>query len=133
MLVSVAFSFLGFVLTYLLHTTHAAKYGSRAGLGITLIQYGWALRTRAEQLENGSLEAFAGVKDISPGEPGSPSGMGLDSIDMSMGWNETMAEMMGESPQGYIFGESAAAWLSFSLMTLGKSLALTYSFQPLQF
>ncbi|KAJ2965417.1 hypothetical protein NUW54_g14125 [Trametes sanguinea] len=29
-----------FVLTYLLHTTHAAKYGSRAGLGLTLIQYG---------------------------------------------------------------------------------------------
>jgi len=125
MLVSVAFSFLGFVLTYLLHTTHAAKYGSRAGLGITLMQYGWALRTRAEQLENGSLEAFAGVKDISPGEPGSPSGMGLDSIDMSMGWNETMAEMMGDSPQGYIFGESAAAWLSFSLMTLGWFLFLS--------
>lgn len=30
----------GFLLTYLLHTTHAAKNGSRAGLGITLIQLG---------------------------------------------------------------------------------------------
>lgn len=38
--VSYFFQFAGFVLTYLLHTTHAAKYGSRAGLGITLIQYG---------------------------------------------------------------------------------------------
>jgi hypothetical protein len=30
----------GFLLTYVLHTTHAAKNGSRAGLGITLIQLG---------------------------------------------------------------------------------------------
>jgi len=33
------FPFVGFILTYLLHTSHAAKYGSRAGLGLTLIQY----------------------------------------------------------------------------------------------
>lgn len=31
---------LGFLLTYLLHTSHASKNGSRAGLGITLIQLG---------------------------------------------------------------------------------------------
>lgn len=30
----------GFLLTFILHTTHAAKNGSRAGLGITLIQLG---------------------------------------------------------------------------------------------
>jgi len=30
----------GFILTYILHTTHAAKNGSRAGLGVTLIQLG---------------------------------------------------------------------------------------------
>lgn len=40
MLVSMSFQFVGFLLTYLLHTTHAAKNGSRAGLGITLIQLG---------------------------------------------------------------------------------------------
>ncbi|KAF9651437.1 hypothetical protein BDM02DRAFT_735818 [Thelephora ganbajun] len=34
------FQFLGFVITYFLSTTHAARYGSRAGLGLTLIQYG---------------------------------------------------------------------------------------------
>ncbi|KAI0635791.1 hypothetical protein C8Q77DRAFT_1071740 [Trametes polyzona] len=38
--VSFFFQFAGFVLTYLLHTTHAAKFGSRAGLGLTLIQFG---------------------------------------------------------------------------------------------
>ncbi len=40
LLVSMSFQFIGFFLTYLLHTTHAAKNGSRAGLGITLIQLG---------------------------------------------------------------------------------------------
>ena len=42
-LVSVAFQFVGFILCYLLHTSHAAKQGSRAGLGINLIMYGWNL------------------------------------------------------------------------------------------
>lgn len=40
-LVTVAFQFVGFVLCYLLHTSHAAKEGSRAGLGATLVFYGW--------------------------------------------------------------------------------------------
>ncbi|RGB37624.1 hypothetical protein C1646_694438 [Rhizophagus diaphanus] len=49
MLVSMSFQFVGFLLTYLLHTNHAAKNGSRAGLGITLVQYGFYLRGRALQ------------------------------------------------------------------------------------
>lgn len=49
MLVSMSFQFVGFLLTYLLHTSHAAKNGSRAGLGITLVQYGFYLRGRALQ------------------------------------------------------------------------------------
>ena len=42
-LVSVAFQFVGFILCYLLHTSHAAKQGSRAGLGINLICMVWNL------------------------------------------------------------------------------------------
>ncbi|EMG50498.1 hypothetical protein G210_3129 [Candida maltosa Xu316] len=42
-LVTVAFQFVGFILCYLLHTSHAAKEGSRAGLGVNLIMYGWNL------------------------------------------------------------------------------------------
>ena len=49
LLVSVSFQFVGFLLTYLLHTTHAAKFGSRAGLGITLIQYGFYMRSADAQ------------------------------------------------------------------------------------
>lgn len=51
MLVSMSFQFVGFLLTYLLHTSHAAKHGSRAGLGITLIQYSFYLKSRANALQ----------------------------------------------------------------------------------
>ena len=47
------FQFLGFVITYFLSTTHAARYGSRAGLGLTFIQYGAYWRT-AQNLESAS-------------------------------------------------------------------------------
>ena len=53
MLVSISFQFVGFLLTYLLHTTHAAKLGSRAGLGVTLIQYGFAMRGRQDDWVDG--------------------------------------------------------------------------------
>ncbi|KAL6701577.1 heavy metal ion homeostasis protein [Trichoderma pleuroticola] len=43
-MISTSFQLVGFLLTYLLHSTHAAKNGSRAGLGITLIQYGFYMR-----------------------------------------------------------------------------------------
>lgn len=42
-LVTVAFQLIGFILCYLLHTSHAAKQGTRAGLGITLIMYGYSV------------------------------------------------------------------------------------------
>ncbi|KAG5946482.1 hypothetical protein E4U53_006582 [Claviceps sorghi] len=43
-MISTSFQLVGFLLTYLLHSTHAAKNGSRAGLGITLIQYGFYMK-----------------------------------------------------------------------------------------
>lgn len=43
-MISMSFQLVGFLLTYLLHSTHAAKNGSRAGLGITLIQYGFYMK-----------------------------------------------------------------------------------------
>ena len=48
-----SFQFIGFLLTYLLHTTHAAKNGSRAGLGVTLIQYGFYMRSKPDDGTDG--------------------------------------------------------------------------------
>lgn len=43
-MISMSFQLVGFLLTYLLHTTHAAKNGSKAGLGLTLVQYGFYMK-----------------------------------------------------------------------------------------
>ncbi|KNC99401.1 uncharacterized protein SPPG_05644 [Spizellomyces punctatus DAOM BR117] len=47
MLVSMSFDFIGFLLTAMLATTHAARAGSRCGFGITLIRYGFYIKTRS--------------------------------------------------------------------------------------
>ncbi|KAL4881376.1 hypothetical protein BJY04DRAFT_57566 [Aspergillus karnatakaensis] len=47
-MISMSFQLVGFLLTYLLHTTHAAKNGSRAGLGLTLVQYGFYMKGGSE-------------------------------------------------------------------------------------
>jgi len=120
MLVSVSFQFVGFLLTYLLHTTHAARLGSRAGLGITLIQYGFALR--------GKIDAEGGEWD--PNRPTFASGAEADA------WYNEHAGMMnatsalGTSPipddQVDSFVASATTeWLSFFLMTVGWFILLT--------
>ncbi|KAI7898899.1 uncharacterized protein BX663DRAFT_564376 [Cokeromyces recurvatus] len=44
LIISASFQFVGFMLTYLLHTSHAAKQGSRAGLGVSLVQAGFYIR-----------------------------------------------------------------------------------------
>jgi len=44
-MISMSFQVVGFLLTYLLHTTHAAKNGSLAGLGITLVQFGFSMKS----------------------------------------------------------------------------------------
>lgn len=72
--VSFSFQFVGFLLTYVLHTTHAAKYGSRVGLGLTMIQFGLNLRARAEELiETGRFPS-------DPSDPDPPTGANADEI-----------------------------------------------------
>ena len=67
-MISMSFQLVGFLLTYLLHTTHAAKNGSRAGLGITLVQYGFYMRSNLRKSTspappNGNDPAFAPPQD----------------------------------------------------------------------
>ncbi|SGY33808.1 BQ5605_C002g01552 [Microbotryum silenes-dioicae] len=96
LLVSMSFQFVGFLLTYLLHTTHAAKHGSRAGLGITMMQLGFYLKQQADHPEllmmqiNGSMPNPMDV----PMDDGAGTrwswwgGVSTDAID---GLNETVA------------------------------------------
>ncbi|KAG9304152.1 hypothetical protein G9A89_019714 [Geosiphon pyriformis] len=82
MLVSMSFQFVGFLLTYLLHTSHAAKNGSRAGLGFTLVQYGFYLRGKAMQEENYS---YYGEEDPNDKEMLARSAW-LSYLLMFLGW-----------------------------------------------
>ncbi|KAL2917897.1 Phosphatidylinositol 4-kinase stt4 [Polyrhizophydium stewartii] len=50
--VSMTFDFLGFLITSLLATSHAAKFGSQCGLGLTLIRLGFFLKDRPDEPED---------------------------------------------------------------------------------
>lgn len=51
MLFSIAFDFVGYMLTTMLATNHAAMHGSRSGLGFTLIRYGFLLKAKTREAE----------------------------------------------------------------------------------
>lgn len=140
MLVSISFQFVGFLLTFLLHTTHAAKYGSRAGLGVTLIQYGFALRNRLEDVSEGSgydsadgsgTQGYPGWRLTDPARPTFGTAAEADAYykthpapvsrqdNYQMG-NGTDA---GAPPYDvYVspLADSTSEWVSFFLMTVGK-------------
>ena len=100
-LISMSFQLIGFLLTYLLHTTHAAKHGSRAGLGITLVQYGFQMRYAASQ---GPMDGGPGPTD---GVPEDPNAHNFDPNQVGGGGGDRIA------------GISTSDWLSYVLMIVG--------------
>jgi len=140
LLVSVSFQFVGFLLTFLLHTTHAAKFGSRAGLGITFIQYGFYMRSSdavvpvaGDDPSSHSWSTWGGT-----GDPSTVSVRGLvprflgtvqpaPSLDGSN--TTTITQDLSEPNVGGIFGGSSSLtpndWFSFMMMTLGWFILIT--------
>ncbi|KIJ52498.1 hypothetical protein M422DRAFT_26081 [Sphaerobolus stellatus SS14] len=111
MLISMSFQFVGFLFTYLLHTTHAARYGSRAGLGITVIQYAFFLRRRAAIAEENVYEEIQ-----------ENNNNWFNDIPSN---NDTMsATPTNEMYSGY-FSAATTEWLSFLLMSAGWFILLT--------
>jgi len=112
--ISYFFQFIGFLFTYLLHTTHAAKYGSRVGLGLTLIQFGFQSRRRtAEEL----------ATEITPAPAWANVTMAPDadhaSFSSSMYQNGTVVEVPLDADL------TSRDWVAFLLMTLGWFLLLS--------
>lgn len=127
MLVSISFQFVGFLLTYLLHTTHAARFGSRAGLGVTLIQYGFALRSRMDSTD-GEPASWGNWKLHPPPSTGSdPYGSSYNSTLPSLGTVGAGSSTTTDQT-GSVFADATTEWLSFFLMTIGK-LTILYSQQ----
>ncbi|EEA24011.1 metal homeostatis protein bsd2 [Talaromyces marneffei ATCC 18224] len=62
-MISMSFQLVGFLLTYLLHTTHAAKNGSKAGLGLTLVQYGFYMKGSGISRPDGDTDSYTAPPD----------------------------------------------------------------------
>lgn len=110
--ISISFNLVGFLLTYLLHTTHAAKNGSRAGLGVTLVQYGFYLNSSANRKISTS-----GSNHPQPSEPNnhefdSSAVMYSSGVAVATGGTSYSAS---SSASRY----GASGWLAYFLMIAG--------------
>ena len=115
MLVSISFQFVGFLLTYLRHTTHAAKLGARAGLGITLIQYGFAMRGRGD-LSGSDADVWGNWK---PEEPRPTFATAAEAEAYNRTLSTSPTPTTPTSDEVMMVGDATSEWLSFLLMTIG--------------
>lgn len=106
-MISMSFQLVGFLLTYLLHTTHAAKNGSRAGLGITLVQYGFYMRSGSSSNSPANTEPQFGAP---PPEPNSHD------FNPSQIADTTAAAANSNTSDG---GMAGSDWLAYALMIVG--------------
>ncbi|MCJ1381513.1 hypothetical protein MMC17_004624 [Xylographa soralifera] len=113
-IISMSFQLVGFLLTYLLHTTHAAKNGSRAGLGITLVNYGFVMKS--------SASSRRGNADQQYGQPPDPNSHDFDPSAVSDSAAAAVASMANsQSTQGAAAGRAvfASEWIAYTLMIVG--------------
>ena len=107
-LVSWFFQLPGFILTYLLHGSHAGRLGSQAGLALTLIQFGFGTTV---------MSAFAppSPDDAMPSSGEGGSGSEMDGFP-HWGTNSTTdGDVQADMRMAYAGHE----WISFLLMTIG--------------
>ncbi|KAH7394098.1 hypothetical protein DE146DRAFT_679372 [Phaeosphaeria sp. MPI-PUGE-AT-0046c] len=110
-MISMSFQLVGFLLTYLLHTTHAAKNGSRAGLGITLVQFGFGFRSAV--LNPGGSSNDTPNPGFDGGVPNEPNSHDFDP--------DTVGSP-GSSDSGMTPAASAVTgsdWIAYGLMIVG--------------
>lgn len=113
-----SFQLVGFLLTYLLHTTHAAKNGSKAGLGITLIQYGFTLK--------GAGGAFGGGGPAGDGSfippPNDPNSHDFDPnapVQPGDGGASIVPGFDAGVPQSGLGAMQTSDWFAYGLMIVG--------------
>ncbi|KAI9246831.1 hypothetical protein EDC94DRAFT_529325, partial [Helicostylum pulchrum] len=81
------FSIFGFMLTYLLRTSHASKNGSRTGLDVSLVQMGFYIRSRGTLEDDGYF--YSGQETDSKASTKKEDGKDAYIIDyllMMLGW-----------------------------------------------
>lgn len=117
-MISMSFQIVGFLLTYLLHTTHAAKHGSRAGLGITLVQYGFYMKgsSNVAPTDPSSDPAF--------GQPQDPNSHDFDPSAISSEAASAvaagaMAASQDPGSSGSLSSIASNDWFAYVLMIVG--------------
>ena len=114
--ISMSFQLVGFLLTYLLHTTHAAKNGSRAGLGVTLVTYGFSMKSSSSRGQ--------GTANPQYGYPPDPNSHAFDPATVS----DSAAAAVAALANSHVDGDNgrsgrsdfaAADWLAYILMIVG--------------
>lgn len=116
--VAVSFQFIGVLLTYLLHNSHASKSGSMVGLGITLINFGIQMR--------GGLGAMLGYDTAEPGtghagEVTKPSAGGGSYMDDTgyIGDSEYNDDTSVAQGIDWLQSDMESHWVSLLLMIAG--------------
>jgi hypothetical protein len=126
-MISMSFQLVGFLLTYLLHTTHAAKNGSRAGLGITLVQYGFYMKGSGTSGTDGGSSNDPQYQN--PPDPNSHdfNPGSLSTVDAASA-AAAVASMIGQDGQNGKAGQDGQSgwsnirgseWLAYILMIVG--------------
>lgn len=108
-MISMSFQLVGFLLTYLLHTSHAAKNGSRAGLGITLVQYGFYMK--GSGFMSGGPAADQDPQYAAPSDP--------NSHDFDP--NQVAQSAAGEAhaASGGLGSIPTSEWVAYAMMIVG--------------
>ncbi|KJR87538.1 metal homeostatis protein bsd2 [Sporothrix schenckii 1099-18] len=119
-MISMSFQIVGFLLTYLLHSTHAAKNGSRAGLGITLIQYGFYVKGSGDSGGGGSGMDAAGAAAAKSSDgyaaPPDPNAHNFDPSTVGTG------DVSGGGSGGIgasLSDIASSEWAAYALMIVG--------------
>ena len=120
-MISMSFQLVGFLLTYLLHTTHAAKNGSRAGLGITLVQYGFSMRSNIRKNASASTPNGSDAALVPPQDPNSHD---FDPSKVSDSAAAAANAAMAQASQAASNSTSTSSgfnseWFAYALMIVG--------------
>ncbi|KAI9511818.1 hypothetical protein F5148DRAFT_1167828, partial [Russula earlei] len=103
-LISWFFQLPGFILTYLLHGTHAGRFGSQAGLALTLIQWGFGT-------------TVMGAFPTPPDDPSSPDGSGMKPAEPLSGSSPSIIGFpVGGTPDDVMMGNSTSWFLLLTSM-----------------
>ncbi|KAK3314173.1 hypothetical protein B0H66DRAFT_373075 [Apodospora peruviana] len=110
-MISMSFQLVGFLLTYLLHSSHAAKNGSRAGLGITLIQWGFYMKGNEQGGSGAGGMGGGGQMGDGYAAPPDPNSHDFDPNNVDGG--------QSGGGGGSISDVSGGDWVAYILMIVG--------------